>query len=177
MDERLEDAYFTWLYSQVASVRDRVKARTYWNLLRLLHDIEFVWLIPNDDNRVEEGKCLREEFINDGHYEADEAWMNEGCSFFEMLIAFSVKISILTEGEARSWFWHLIQNLALEHRTDAYSFAPRHGEEVTEVVDRVIWRTYDYNGHGGLFPLLKPSEDQRKVELWYQVQAYLLERE
>lgn len=177
MDERLDDAYFTWLYSQVASVRDRVKARTYWNLLRLLHSKEFVWLIPNDDNRMDEGLDLREEFLNDGYHAADEEWMAMGCSFLEMLIAFSVKIANLTEGEPRAWFWHMIQNLGLEHKTDAHAFAPHQREDILEVVDRVIWRTYDPNGHGGLFPLTNPHEDQRKVELWYQVNAYLLERE
>lgn len=177
MNEPLDDAYFTWLYSQVASVRDRVKARTYWNLLRILHSKEFIWLQANDDNRLEEGLELRREFLNDGHYRPDEGWLTMGCSMLEMLIAFSVKIANLTEGEPRAWFWHMIQNIGLEHWTDAYATDPHAREDIEEVLDRVIWRNYDPNGHGGLFPLTNPREDQRKVELWYQVNAYLLERE
>ena len=177
MSEPVDEAYFTWLYSQVASVRDRVKARTYWNLLRVLHSKEFVWLEANDDNRFEEGLDLRREFLSDGYHQPTEAWLSMDCSVLEMLIAFSVKIANLTEGEPRFWFWHMIQNLGLEHRTDAYSSTPRTVEDIEEVIDRVIWRTYDANGHGGLFPLIHPHQDQRKVELWYQVNAYLLERE
>lgn len=177
MNEPLDDAYFTWLYSQVASVRDRVKARTYWNLLRMLYEKEFVWLIPNDDNRLEEGLNLRAVFLDDGAYDADEGWVTLNCSFLEMLIAFSIKIANYTEGEPRAWFWHMMQNLGLEHHTDVYSLAPHQREDIQEVLDRVIWRTYDPNGHGGLFPLVYPPSNQRKVELWYQVNAYLLERE
>lgn len=177
MSEPLDDAYFKWLYSHVASVRDRVKARTYWNLLQLLHEKEFVWFIPNDDNRMEEGRDLRIEFLNQGYASPGEGFEDVACSMLEMLIAFSNKISLLTEGEPRAWFWHMIQNLNLEQKTDAYSFAPRQAQVIDEVLDRVIWRTYDANGHGGLFPLTNPKEDQTKVELWYQVNAYLLERE
>ena len=80
------------------------------------------------------------------------------------------------EGEPRAWFWHMIQNLGLEQKTDAYMLAPHQQEDIQDVVDRVIWRQYDPNGHGGLFPMTNPHEDQRKVELWYQVNSYLLER-
>lgn len=177
MSEPLEDAYFTWLYSQVASVRDRVKARTYWNLLKLLHEKEFFWLIANDDNRVDAGISLRQEFLNDGVYDASEEWAFMECSFLEMLIAFSVQIANYTEGEPRSWFWHMIQNLGLEHKTDAYALAPHMREDIMETIDRVVERTYDPNGHGGLFPLANPTKDQRTVELWYQVNAYLIERD
>jgi hypothetical protein len=39
---------------------------------------------------------------------------------------------------------------------------------------RVINRTYGPDGSGGLFPLHKPHIlDQRRVELWYQMQYYL----
>ena len=36
-------------------------------------------------------------------------------------------------------------------------------------------RTYSENGKGGLFPLRKYSEDQRKVPIWYQFNAWLEE--
>ncbi|MFZ1684153.1 MAG: hypothetical protein WAU88_08510, partial [Candidatus Zixiibacteriota bacterium] len=46
---------------------------------------------------------------------------------------------------------------------------------IDEVLNRVIFRTYDARGNGGLFPLRRPQRDQREVELWYQASAYLLE--
>ena len=174
---RLDDAYFIWLYSQVASVREKSKASTYWFLLRELHSKEFVWFVANDDNRLEEGRDLRDEFLSDGRHEADPEWMSLGCSMLEMLVAFSRRLAFTTEGEPRDWFWHMLQNLSLEHHTDAYSGAPHQKEDIDEILDRVIYRNYDASGEGGIFPLIHPERDQRKVELWYQFNAYLLERE
>jgi len=58
----LDDQYFEWLYSQVADVRIRKGPRTYWNLLRQLFATEFVWHVPNDDNRAYDGRDLRFEW-------------------------------------------------------------------------------------------------------------------
>jgi hypothetical protein len=40
-------------------------------------------------------------------------------------------------------------------------------------MERCVWRTYEPNGVGGFFPLENPNEDQREVELWYQMSAYV----
>jgi hypothetical protein len=37
-------------------------------------------------------------------------------------------------------------------------------------------REYDPDGRGGLFPLDGTHANQREVELWYQMQAYIIER-
>jgi hypothetical protein len=36
-------------------------------------------------------------------------------------------------------------------------------------------REYFPSGKGGLFPLENPREDQTKVEIWYQMHAYVME--
>ena len=46
---------------------------------------------------------------------------------------------------------------------------------VRDTARGVIDRDYDASGFGGIFPLRRPAEDQRKVELWYQAAAYILE--
>jgi hypothetical protein len=175
MNAPLDELYLTWLYSQVGSTRTRSKERTYWHLLRQLYTTEFVWLIPNDDNRVNDGKELRDEFLDDHHIrDVDPHWMNEPCSFLEMMIALSRRIAFQVDGKTRDWFWHLIENLDLQRCNDAY-FNEQLSAVVTETVDRVIWRQFYFNGHGGLFPLRNPERDQRKVEIWYQMHAYLIE--
>ena len=42
-------------------------------------------------------------------------------------------------------------------------------------LDGFINRQYEANGEGGLFPLKGVCEDQREVEIWYQMNAYLYE--
>jgi hypothetical protein len=168
----LDEEYLIWLYSQVGSVKDRNRSRTYWNLFRQMHSIEFVWLVPNDDNRVEDGRALRQEWAEEAGILPDRSWWSRGCSFLEMLIALCRRIAFEADSRADPWFWHILSNLGLLECTDRSNYDQ---VEVDERIHTVIQRTYDRNGHGGLFPMRHAHKDQRRVELWYQMNAYLLE--
>jgi len=173
----LDDAYFEWLYSQIGAVRNRNPARSYWKLCRQLYTTEFTWFIPNDDNRIEDGRELRLEFLNDIDHQMEDPtghWMALGCSMFEMLIALARRVAFETDRSPVEWFWRLMHNLELMKYTDElYEISIL--EEVEEVLTQLNDRTYLPDGHGGLFPLQRPAQDQREVELWYQMSAYLLE--
>ena len=171
MSELLDEQYLEWLYGQVASTRRRDPSRTFWSLMRQLYKEEFVWIVPNDGNRVEDGRDLRYEFMRERNITPEDEWMGLGCSFLEMLIALARLLSFETNKTSRFWFWHLLENIGLDSYTDN-----RYNEEyVDEVIKRVIWRRYAGDGHGGLFPLRDADDDQRKVELWYQASDYLLQ--
>ncbi len=173
MNGTLDDRYLAWLYLQVGGRSVKDPARTHWTLLRQLYSTEFVWFVANDDNRAEDGKALRDEFLAQNViFNADPDWMNLGCSFLEMLLGLARRLSFEAEGSSRAWFWHLIKTLGLLGCTDA---TPCTEAYVSRVVDEVIWRTYDRNGNGGLFPLKKARRDQRKVEIWYQLSEWLLQ--
>jgi hypothetical protein len=173
MDKPLDELYFTWLYGQVGSPKITNPSRTYWGILRLLYKKEFVWVVPNDDNRAEDGRDLRSEFLDSENIEnVDPVWMRLGCSMLEMMIGLSRRLSFEAGGEPRTWFWKLMENIRLDHCNDAQKIDEL---AVDDQLDRVIWRTYRRNGRGGLFPLNKTRDDQRNVEIWYQLSAYLLE--
>lgn len=177
MSASLDERYFQWLYSQVCSVKAKRPSKTHRKLLHILYTKEYVWLVPNDDNRVEDGKDLRLEFFADEGIrvsERDILWLDLGCSMLEMLIALAKRFSFEAGRPMSIRFWEMLMNLDLHHINDETIFDE---DEVSEVLDRVIWRTFNYNGGGGLFPLVYPEEDQRYVELWYQLSAYILERE
>jgi len=174
--EPLDELYFQWLYRQVADLRVKNPARTYWTLLRQLHSKEFLWSVPNDDNRLEDGKFLRYEFLEDrppATAIADNRWLNAGCSMLEMMIALSRRLSFLSGGAASEWFWHLMDNIGIRECSDAVKYNPH---MVDRALTRVITRHYDEDGNGGLFPLRKPKVDQRSLELWDQMNCYLIER-
>ena len=170
MSEPLDELYFQWLYSQVGNTEARNPRATYWRLLRVLYKKEFLWFVPNDDNRIQDGKDLRLEFA-DG-LSIDAGWMDMPCSMLELLIALSRKLSFEADGKPRMWFWVMLENIGLDNKPDAHEFSE---EMVDAVLTRVIFRNYDYSGAGGLFPLKEPERDQREVELWYQMCAYVLE--
>jgi hypothetical protein len=174
MNEPLDELYLSWLYAQVLDYPEPKGRNTYWSLLRQLYKTEFIWFIPNDDNRVNDGKYLRYEFCeNVGIFDVDQDWFEMGCSVLEMLVALSRRLSFQTEDPAHIWFWQLMHNLRLDRYNDRSGYSPH---IVSDILDNVIWRTYAYDGEGGLFPLQNPERDQRKVEIWYQMAAYLIER-
>jgi hypothetical protein len=176
MNEPLDELYLVWLYGQVANPNLKSSRKTYWDLMRALFTTEFVWFVPNDDARISDGIELRGEFCYDAEIsEVDPHWMDQGCSFLEMMIGISRRLSFQADRSPSFWFWKLIENLGLSECNDAYKKnLPALVEEVT---DQVTFRTYSADGRGGLFPLKYPEDDQTKVELWYQMQAYIMENE
>ncbi len=172
MPEPLDERYFKWLYGQVDTIQE---GPSYWDIARLLYKKEFVWTVPNDDNRGEDGRELRREFVNCFRIrKVDENWLTLGCSMLELLIALARRLDFETgDDPVEVWFWVLMENIGLGNAHDA---RPLPAYLVDEALDRVIWRTYDPTGRGGLFPLKRPKENQQQVEIWYQKEAYLLER-
>lgn len=175
MSPPLDELYFEWLYRQVGDTRVKNPNRTYWGMLKQLFLKEFVWIIPKDDNRIQDGKDLRYEFVDQsGLGDVDQGWINQGCSVLEVVIAISRRLSFEIDGESRDAFWILLGNLGLLRYVDS---RPLPADEIEEILDRFIWRTYSPDGRGGMFPLQHPGEDQTKVELWYQLSAYVLEKD
>jgi hypothetical protein len=169
----LDELYYTWLYGQVGSVNITHPSRTYWALFKLLFKKEFVWIIPNDDNRAEDGKALRAEFLEQERIgEVEEDWMRYGCSMLELLIALARRMEFEAEHTAEYWFHYLLGNAGLDWHSDTRINEPA----VNEIIDRIIWRTYASDGFGGLFCLERPREDQRRVEIWDQMCAWLIEK-
>jgi hypothetical protein len=170
----LDELYFIWLYRQVANPDIRDPSLTYWKLLKELFTKEFIWLIPNDDNRIGDGKALRSEFVQDEDLsDVDRDWAELGCSVLELMLGLARRLAFEAEGEPHFWFWIMMENLGINKYSDEWRLPRKH---IQKILDRVIFRTYKENGVGGFFPLKHPEQDQRKVELWYQLSAYVLEQ-
>lgn len=167
--------YFQWLCNFVTNEKYRVGR--YEHLLRSLLYKPFKCFVPNDDNRATDGLELRGTFENEYGIEvlledATSYILYDECSILEMLIALSRKMAYITfdpirenEPNVAESFWTMITNLNL--RPDD----PENDNKIRALLDR----TYMENGHGGLFPLKKYREDQRQVEIWYQMMAYIAE--
>lgn len=179
MEEPIEESYFNWLCSKIDSVDVPTPSSTHWKLLKELHTFEFVWLLPGDDNRAEDGMDVRREFLLQSHLDDEPYWINLGCSLLEMLIAFSRRAEFLTDLDAEEWFWIFMVNLGLDEFSDARLIdeeIDEHIQPIADILERFVWRTYSRNGFGGLFPLENPEYDQRKVELWFQLCGWISEK-
>lgn len=180
--EDFENAYRNWLLTSMHMEKHGI-------LTDLMGDTVFEWSrrLPRDADRAADGRRLRLRFSEESGMPVLGSWLGEGwpCSFLEFLAALSYSIadSILYDpddpDQPSEIFHELLDNIGLEPYDDrrmvhegmlGYYFA-------SETMSRVMGRRYDYNGNGGLFPLRRPEMDQRNVEIWYQANAYVIERE
>lgn len=176
MDEPIEDLYFNWLYTKVAYRPNTTPSNRYHSLLYFLHRTEFVWRVSGDDNRAEDGRALRIEFLNETRIDTDEPLVDLECSVLEMMIAFSRRAAFQTDMELEEWFWIMIDNLGLSDLPDSAFNGGAETAIVGPIMEDLVWRRYESNGRGGLFPLRNPDEDQRDVEIWYQFCEYLVDQ-
>jgi hypothetical protein len=152
----------------------------YEELLKQLHRTEFYSLVPNDHNRGADGEHLREIFC-DMMRLSTPILFNKPCSVLEMLIGLAHRLEFESaqsswEKSPEEWFWILLNNLGLDEYTNDEYFNDRDTlSRVDIILDIFLRRLYKRNGEGGLFPLRYPKENQRKVEIWYQMTAYILE--
>lgn len=167
----VDELYFEWLAQQISFPRTFEK--TFREMLTCLHKTEFVWNVAGDDNRAQDGKDLRTDFVNHAHPEFYHNNFPGPASVLEVLIALSRTVAWIAGGSAADWAYRLLENLRLNNFYD-----PLTKEKVVEledVLEKLLWRTYERNGDGGFFPLNDPHQDQREVEIWYQANAYVAE--
>lgn len=156
-----ERRYLKWMKRQIAYDR----AKSYDDLFEILFEKEFVWIVPNDDNRIEDGMEIRHSYFK------EHGVLSRGCSVLEVILAMSQRLAFNAGGEADDWAWTLIENLEL-HKMSGH-IGQRRADQIEETLEKFIWRTYEADGSGGMFPLAWPKYDQRRIELWYQMCAYI----
>ena len=178
----IEQDYFHWLCEMVHINQEE---RTYKLVAKDLHRMAFIPVISRDENRALDGLNLRDQYLESEWY-PNGTYIDGECSVFEMLIALAQRIDFQTsdaysenDGTDRTayWFWEMMDNLGLIAFDDD-SYVDLDGQTYVErIVDDFIDREYDFNGNGGIFPLKHAEQDQRDVEIWYQMSAYLYEKE
>ena len=165
-----EEMYFNWLCAKVLSQDPHV--RNYYGLMETLYRTEFVWSIPGDRNRAEDGCELRTYFLNESGMDTDEAWFNMPCSVLEVLIAFAQRASFQTDQPVHDWFMTFMINLGLD---DYRRVTDRDYQDIHDKLERFMYRTFEPNGDGGLLPIRNATRDQRRIELWFQLCDYMAE--
>ena len=165
------ESYFLWLMELVDCPEEFSK------LLRKLFSREFTSRIYMDQNRINDGLALRRTYTADTGVEIGNEALVKPCSVLEMMVALACRIEddIMFDPELGDrtpmWFWVMIDNLNL----DGMSNDRFDAQNVDQILNVLIDRTYFMNGTGGLFPLKQPKVNQRRVEIWYQMNAFLLE--
>jgi len=176
--EELMYDYFIWL-CEIISIDD-LDYNHYKILMKQLHTKEFYWTVPNDDNRSLDGKMMRDKFADCSTYTNFDA-IDGPCTILEMLVALAIRCDddVMYDPDKgnrpQKWFWIMLKNLGLSRCIDKDCGQFWVIDDVNHVLDKVLDRQYKENGVGGFFPLKIYKDDQRHVEIWYQMNAYLLE--
>jgi hypothetical protein len=172
--DRINDRYFEWLCELIDSKRFS-RHVSYRKLLAHLHNIEFTWLVPHDDNRADDGIKLRRRFslVNDDMTLQD--YIQGPCSVLEMMVGLALRCEEWIMDDAQTgnrtgqWFWGMVHNLGLSPMTDS-AFDRDH---VDTVISTFLNREYEPDGRGGLFTVKHCKYDLRTVEIWCQLSWYL----
>ena len=147
--------------------------KRYLSLLKILFETNFKWIVERDVNREMDGLHLRELYSIETGNQIDST---NPCNVLEMLIALCIRMDKDVIGDdnnlyLQEWFERLLNNLGLQDFINGNI----DNSEVRQILQKWMDREYSEDGNGGLFPLLKPNCDQRKVEIWVQMNSYIIE--
>lgn len=183
----IHDEYFLWLLTKINPMTNSLSRRSYSKLCSYLHNRwEFYWSVDYDENRQADGFDQRQlylDYIGPGIFTSKQIreLMDNPVSVFEVLVAISERIDfnlddLVSGPRTWKWFVEMIDNLSLADLTDEHWDEVDDPKRVDYIIQILLDRSYDEDGTGGLFPLRDPKEDQTRVELWYQMNAYLHEK-
>lgn len=167
------DKYFEWLSNLACGSRYSSDV-SYNKLLVYLHQTEFRYLIPMDENMAEHGVNLRYHFAIEQGLEDVPECLYGPCSVLEMMLALSLKCEEIMDDTSigdrtRQWFWNMLGSLGVgSMRDDIFD-----KKYVANAINRFLDRQYEPNGRGGLFTIRDCEYDLRNVEIWYQLCWYL----
>jgi len=173
-EDRINDEYFEWL-CELIDIKRYSRHTSYRKLLMHLHNIEFTWFIPRDDNRADDGIKLRRRFALVRNDISLSEYIGGPCSVLEMMVALAIRCEetimddALMGNRTGQWFWGMINNLGLGSMIDS-KFKM---EFVDDVIARFLNREYEPDGRGGLFTVRHCNHDLRTVEIWCQLSWYL----
>lgn len=166
------DKYFKWLKSQVEFLDF---PETYDRLFVILNEKIFTYKHPMDKNRALEALQLRDDYRR----ETGRRGISNGlpATVLEVLVSIAKRMNYICasfdEDRTKEIFWRLLANLDLSRMSDPYYEDTGGDGRVGIILNNFLERNYNPDGRGGLFPMDKPRQDQREVEIWYQMNQYL----
>lgn len=156
----------------------------YSNVLHLLYNTQFEYILTLDENRQRDGIDLRYHFSYACKIPYDIIEINfdnSRCSVLEMLAALAKRceddiMSDLHYGDRTpEWFSIMFGNLGLFNYSDL-NWSINSYYEVKNIIRKFMFREYNYDGsNGGLFIFPNSVYDLRNLQLWDQMSLYMNE--
>lgn len=163
--------YYYWLTDLLND--DNIRS-TYYKLLWEMLETEFTWSVPYDSNRASDGLYLRRQYLRETGTILN---VSGGCSVLEMFVAMCRRCEdeLMHDPDLGDrtgvWFMDILENLGLDYYDDYHYDRAA----VCEIMRVFLERKYDMCGFRGPFYAHKTCADFRKMDLWWQLNAYLEE--
>lgn len=164
------DRYFDWLI-------DLVNADDHLRFCRIMDGLDFTYVLPLDENRVDDAFELRDIYTDETG--CDHGRNFTSCSLFEMLVALAYRCDrdIMYDADVGKryslWFHLFIESLFMQYSYDMRDLSE---EEIIDICEKFMNRDYNKDGSGGMFPV-SDRRDQRKVQIWMQMNLWLVENQ
>lgn len=157
-----------------------------------IYDKKYVWLIDfllktpfyctmeEDEDRIEDGRCLRRSYPDYQDYVTVANVIDDlQISVLEVLLELAVRMDGEYVGDPNhpypeNIFWELLDNLGLLRYNNRYF--NEHKKEVMDILDKWMNREFARDGTGSIFPLIRPRRDQKKLCIWGQMNDYVHEK-
>ena len=172
----LNELYFKWLCSM--AFPDELVRNKYFNVLNLLYNTPFEYILSLDENRKRDGIDLRYHFSYACKIPFDivsNTFDKENCSMLEMMIALSrrcdedIMFDFKYGDRTHQWFAIMFRNLGLDQCDDSVWDINLY-YQIKDVLHRCMYREYNNNGsNGGLFISPYSNYDFRNMQLWDQM--------
>lgn len=136
-----------------------------------LYNTTFIPYKKNDQNRIADALATRESFFD--LYSTPQVGIemmdDMPVSILEVFVSLAVRVgdSIISSSSSLSaageLFISMFRNMPI-HVDDR--------NHVRMIIESYTSRHIGFDGFGGPFPLVAPTNDQRDTEMWYQMMAY-----
>ena len=162
------DQYLNWLRDLV----DDSRGPSIERFFLIAWSVAFEPIVDHDENRATDGIDLRFRFEEETSVLLPELGP---CTMIELFIGIAIRANHIVydwnrPDQVPALFWEFMDNLEI---TDIRLS----DDEIESILIRFNRREYAGDGSdGGLFPLKRPQSDQREIEIWYQMNKYLMER-
>lgn len=178
--------YKNWILGFINDVKE------YSYLIDILFNTEFIFvdeLAPMDINRIQDARDMVKRYLAEAEFPSEsnisEASLNKEKvllkrrpSVLEVLIALCLRAENYIGSDVYNpsdWFWLCLENLDIRV-PDKDIFKPGMEDFIRQKLDNFMFRRYDSNGDGSMFPCdiyAEKNIDCRISELWDQFFWYI----
>nr|DAT35097.1 MAG TPA: hypothetical protein [Caudoviricetes sp.] len=136
----------------------------YRTLASVWDEIEFIWYIPEDEDRAIQALRLRDEYA----YEFDYRSPRQGpVTFLEVFVSITDTLSAMVYQDREKFTRSILMNLGVSNLLDSECFSTELYSRGLDSAETVMYRNYHQNGSGGLFKV--PGAKMLEIPLFDQM--------